>query len=346
MEAYGILLPIAPSRAEKIVDFLAAQRAGFSMHTLEAAAALCGIDGPVISREDLERVHQGAYVSRLYNEAPHARGLEAALLETYELINPDGSHNRYDPDRAVQPLTGLFESLLRWVRGTYLAARLAGSAGGFCFYLGGGMHHARYDRGAGFCLLNDIIIAARKLQAEARAGLIWIIDVDAHKGDGSAELVNFSRRRGETFTGKNPEIITLSVHMAKGWPLDPDTLAKAEQGRAPLVESDIDIPIGEKEEALYIPRLVRGMEALEKRSAGRNPGMVFVAAGADPYEKDGLPSSAPLALSLEQCVRRDRTIYDFLRERHIPSAWIMAGGYGEHAWEPTARFLLSLKTPA
>jgi acetoin utilization deacetylase AcuC-like enzyme len=131
--------------------------------------------------------------------------------------------------------------------------------------------------------------------------------------------------------------------MARGWPLDPESLAGAEQGRAPLIDSDIDIPIGEKEEALYIPRLLRGMEALEKRSAGRRPDMVFVVDGTDPYEKDGLPSSAPLALSLEQCIRRDRTIYDFLRKRQLSSAWILAGGYGEHAWEPTAHFLLSVK---
>jgi acetoin utilization deacetylase AcuC-like enzyme len=201
------------------------------------------------------------------------------------------------------------------------------------------MHHARYDSGSGFCLLNDIIIAARKLQDEGQAGFIWIIDVDAHKGDGSAELVQFSRDRGETFTDRNPGIFTLSVHMARGWPLDAESLSRAGKGRAPLIDSDIDIPIEEKEEEFYNKRLAGGLAEMEKRSGSRKPDLAIVVAGTDPYEKDGLPSSGLLALSLAQCVERDRLILSFLRERKIPSAWILAGGYGEHAWEPTARFL-------
>jgi acetoin utilization deacetylase AcuC-like enzyme len=313
------------------------------------------MDSPLLSRQDLERVHQREFVARLYQELLPG-SLEMELLKTYELINADGTYNRYEPDKAVKPLEDLFKTILYRVSGSYLACRLAlennppvnaesrlrknGPYQGFCFYLGGGQHHGRYDTGSGFCLLNDIILAARKIQAEGRASLIWIIDVDAHKGDGSAELVKFSRDRGETFVGENPEILTLSVHMASGWPLDRESLAKAENGRAPLVESDIDIPIAEGEEALYIPRLTEGLDLLKKRSGSRKPGLVIVVDGVDVYEKDGLPSTRILGLTKEQCLERDRLLFSWVR--HFPSAWLMAGGYGEEAWEPTARFLHSL----
>jgi acetoin utilization deacetylase AcuC-like enzyme len=372
MGQYGIRLPMSPARSGKILRYLEEGGGGFPLLSLGEAAKGLGLDSPFLSRQDLERVHQKAFVARLYNETPSggpgSKGsLERELLNTYELINPDGTYNRYEPDKALKPLEELFKTILYRVSGSYLACRLAledrknlqekipgkipaefsGNfpPRGFCFYLGGGQHHGRYDSGSGFCVLNDVILAARKIQAEGRAGLVWIVDVDAHKGDGSAELVKFSRDRRETFAGKDPEIITLSVHMASGWPLDGESLAKAEQGRAPLVESDIDIPIAQGEEALYIPRLAGGLEELEKRSGSRKPGLVIVVDGVDVYEKDGLASTALIALTKEQCLARDHLIFSFLRDRGLPSAWLMAGGYGEDAWEPTANFLASLSGP-
>ncbi|GHT87640.1 histone deacetylase [Spirochaetia bacterium] len=341
MPRYGIGIPISASRSQRILDSL---EGAFPVLSLSAAAAGLGLDSPLLSRQDLERVHDRAFIERLYTGGPG--GLEKELLTCFELINEDGSYRRYKPAEAERPLGDLFRTLLYQVSGTYLACRLAledtAPIPHFCYYLGGGQHHARYDMGSGFCLFNDVILAARKLQAEERASLIWIIDVDAHKGDGSAELVTFSRNRGETFSGKNPEIIPLSVHMAAGWPLDRESLAKAEQGRAPLAASDIDIPIAEGEEACYNPRLAGGLAEIERRSGGRIPELAIVVDGADVYEKDGLASSNGLRLSREQCLERDRLILAFLQKRHIPSAWLMAGGYGEDAWEPTANFLRSL----
>ncbi|MDR2419245.1 MAG: histone deacetylase [Treponema sp.] len=339
MRDYGITIPIAISRPSQIMAFLTEQGEKFPRHTLASAAETLAIATPIISRADLERVHSPEYVASLYDPI----GLERTILSTYELINDDGSYNRYEPDTATRPLTEIFQAQLEQVDGTYLACRLAlADAGRFCFYLGGGAHHARYDAGSGFCILNDIIIALRKLLDEGHASLIWIIDVDAHKGDGSAELIQLSRQRGETFSGKNPEIFSLSIHMAHGWPLDEVSLAKAIPGHAPLVESDIDIPIESGEEVLYLPRLAEGLARMEQRTAGRIPDLALVVDGVDPYRKDGLASSAPLALSLAQCVARDRFIYTFLQKRCIPSSWVMAGGYGEHAWKPTAHFLASL----
>jgi acetoin utilization deacetylase AcuC-like enzyme len=390
---YGIMLPIAPDRAGRVVEFLGGgtgRALPFPGPILDIRGALDILGeapgkplinrapgGPaVLDRRDLERVHQRDFIAALYGEKPGApqspllrgpdagNGLEAALLNTYELIDSQGRPHRYEPERAVQPLSALFDTILAQAGGTYLACRLAlatirdgepagASAPGFCYYLGGGMHHARYDSGSGFCLVNDVVIAARKIQAEDRARRIWVVDVDAHKGDGTAELVSFARARGELDgaggnTGGCPVILTLSVHMASGWPLDAENLNAVKNtpagggGRAPLLPSDLDTGIEAGEEDTYIPRLDAGLRKLEELS-GR-PDLVIVVDGADPYEHDGLPSSGLLRLSLDQCLERDRLIYAFLRDRNLPSAWIMAGGYGDRAWEPPAWFLRELMT--
>ncbi|MDR1106194.1 MAG: histone deacetylase [Treponema sp.] len=327
---YGIMLPISPSRGEKIIEFL-----GVVPEKPEGT-------GDLVTREDIERVHDRNFAAALYGDTPEGeRALEKALLQTYELVDAEGKPHRYEPDRAVKPLRGLFDATRAQAAGTYLACRMALERS-FCYYLGGGMHHARYDHGAGFCLINDIMIAAGKIQAEGRAGLLWIVDVDAHKGCGTAELIRFARERGDLGGASPREILSLSIHMASGWPLDAETLAAAAPGRAPLIPSDVEIPVESGGEARYNAELEKGLCKLEELSAARGrsvPDLVIVVDGADPYEHDGLPSSALLRLSLEQCVERDTLIFRYLAERNIASAWIMAGGYGERAWEPAAHFL-------
>jgi acetoin utilization deacetylase AcuC-like enzyme len=344
---YGIMVPILDSRASRTVDFL--QTAG----PLSAAGPVCDVAGalrllglspagPLITRDDLARVHQKDFVDAFYEAGPEGpKGLEKILLHAYELLDVHGECCGYEPDKAVKPLNDLAKTVLAQAGAAYLACRLAhaggtGTPAGFCYYLGGGMHHARYDSGSGYCLINDVVISARKLQAEGLAKLIWVIDVDAHKGDGTAELVHLARLRG------GPDILNLSVHMASGWPLDEATRKAAAPGRAPLVPADVEIPIDEGAEDSYVPKLAQGLRTLEGLSGALRPDLAIVVDGADPYEHDGLPSSAPLRLTLEQCVLRDRCIYDFLQDRHIPSAWVMAGGYGDRAWEPPAHFLASL----
>jgi acetoin utilization deacetylase AcuC-like enzyme len=383
---YGIMLPIAPDRAGRVAESLGPSPA-LPVLDIPGALGFLGETGkpliggapglrPVLDRQDLERVHQRDFIAVLYGGPPGSpvpsAGLERALLNTYELIDRQGRPHRYEPERAVKPLSALFDTILAQVGGTYLACRLA-LAGGGCYYLGGGMHHARYDSGSGFCLVNDVVIAARKIQAENRARFIWVVDVDAHKGDGTAELVRFARERGELGgigglggvpaggvcedPGGFPAILTLSAHMASGWPLDAESLGGARPGRAPLLPSDIDIGVEAGEEEAYVPRLNGGLLKLEELSRalyghpGAAPGsgkpdLAIVVDGADPYEHDGLPSSGLLRLTLDHCLKRDLLIYTFLKERGIPSAWIMAGGYGDRAWEPPARFLGSLAMKA
>ena len=365
---YGIMLPIAPDRGKHVLEFLNAKSENdacgnsneehcvFSALDFFAAQAFLGlnIDDCLLTRKDLERVHNRKYIDELYG-----KGLEAALLKTFELIDADGNPCRYEPDSAVKPLSDLFNTLIKQAGGTYLACLLAletsrrktlADTDGFCYYLGGGMHHARYDCGSGFCLINDVTAAAFKLSAAEKARLIWIIDTDAHKGDGTAELVQFARNRGELLLPggtcsqlKTDDckrgIFTLSINMARGWPLDKDSLASAEEGRAPLIPSDVDIGIESGGEAEYTALLAEGIKKLESLSGGLRPDFAIVVDGADPYEYDGLDSSGLLRLTLEQCIKRDTFVYNYLKENKIPSAWIQAGGYGERAWEPSAHFL-------
>jgi len=341
---YGIQIPIRDRRAQAVLEYLKAQAGEASppVLSLDAAADTLNIpkESRSISREDIARVHSSNFVASLFGT-----GLEAELIKTYELIDEQGQFRRYNPEEASRPLSELFNTIQTQVWGTYLACQLALTHGrpglsecadnpGFCFYLGGGMHHARRDSGSGFCLLNDIVIAARRLQSEGLISSIWIIDLDAHKGDGTAEL-----------TAGDSAILTLSIHMAHGWPLDPESLASAVPGRAPLVPSDVEIPISREDNASYVARLSAGLNKLEALSKYKRPDLAIVVDGADPYEKDELPSTGDLQLSLENCIERDLMVLRFLQARSIPSAWLMAGGYGDRAWEPPAHFLKKVLTP-
>jgi acetoin utilization deacetylase AcuC-like enzyme len=312
---FGIQIPIRDSRAVKTLAALCEDphlAAGHDRWHRDRVVE-------TLNPEDLLRVHSEAYVQRLYSE-----NLEEEIIRTYELIDPDGNYYRYAPDLATRPLTDLFDRIRTKVAGTVQAARLALDQG-FCFYFSGGMHHAHRHFGSGFCLINDIVIAARKLQAAQQISKIWIIDVDAHKGDGTAAL-----------TAGDDAVRTLSIHMARGWPLDgPSRLADGSPNPS-FTPSDIDIPIESGEESQYIQRLRAGLMQLEAPGAAD---LAIVVCGADPYEKDELPSTAGLRLSLEQMLARDQLVYSFLDERNVPAAFLMAGGYGDDTWRVYAQFL-------
>jgi acetoin utilization deacetylase AcuC-like enzyme len=326
---FGIVLPIERERSEMIINSL-------------CSASVVEADTDILSCADLYRVHEKGFVDRLFAPPSLLGGrapVEKELLTAWELIDGCGKPYRYEPEKAERPLSDLFRIILAQAGGSYLAASMALSARApLVYYLGGGMHHARYDSGAGFCLINDVVIAAMRLLAERRCALIWIVDVDAHKGCGSAELIRFARERGAL--GAGAEIGQLSIHMAAGWPLDADTLRTAEAGRAPLIPSDVEAPVAAGREADYIPLLEGGLKALDRLF--RLPDLAIVLDGADVYEHDGLESSGLLRLSLALCVERSTLIYEYLKERGIPQAWLMAGGYGSRAWEPASAFLNSI----
>ena len=124
--------------------------------------------------------------------------------------------------------------------------------------------------------------------------------------------------------------------MAQGWPLDGDKYDNNGNLNPSFIPSDIDIPIAPGEDHRYVNALRQGLDRLDTFPT---PDIAVVVSGADPYEKDTLPSTSGLKLSLEQLKTRDIMVYNFLKERGIPRAYLMAGGYGEHAWEVYAQFL-------
>jgi acetoin utilization deacetylase AcuC-like enzyme len=312
---FGIEIPVMDSRASETFSRLSSHPqigeriAAWHIDTIQEQ----------LSREDLLRVHSADYVDRLFSER-----LEAEIIRTYELIDAQGNYHRYNPAVAGLPLAALFERVLLRAAGTLQCCRTA-LDGGFCFYFGGGMHHAQRESGAGFCLMNDLVIALRRLQSENRIRNAWVIDVDAHKGDGTAAI-----------TSGDPSIATLSIHMARGWPLDQPERDSDGRPNPSFVPSTIDIPIEAGEEPHYNQRLEAGLKRLADTGP---PDLALVVDGADPYELDELPSTAGLRLSLGQLMQRDQLVFSFLKKRGIPCAWVMAGGYGRNSWRVYTQFL-------
>lgn len=313
---FGIEIPIDDSKTVKTFQQLTAHpRLGACIDRWHL-----GHVDEIITREDLSRVHAPDYVQRLFSDQ-----LETEIIKTYELVDAQGHYHRYNPRHAVQPLSILFTRILLRVAGTLQCCRTALDTG-FCFYFGGGMHHAQRGYGNGFCLVNDIVIALRRLQFEKWIRSAWVIDVDAHKGDGTAAL-----------TCGDQSIRTLSIHMAQGWPLDGPPCDAAGAANPSFIPSDIDIPVAAGEERIYNDLLSEGLTRLAQFP---RPDLALVVSGVDPYEKDRLPSTRLLQLSREQLKQRDRLVYRFLKQRGIPHAALMAGGYGENAWEIYSDFLV------
>ena len=316
LQHFGMQIPVLDTRATATIEALQNNpRIGPSMQRL-----LSTEKREDISREDISRVHNSTYVQDLYSEK-----LESLLFAAYELIDENGRYHRYDPHLAKSPLTDIFPVMRTRTAGSLQCMRTALQED-FCFYFGGGFHHAHADFGHGFCIINDIVIGIRRLQAEGLIRTAWVIDGDAHKGDGTAAL-----------TAHDPSIASLSIHMAGGWPLDLPRYDANGNEHPAFTPSTVDIPIYSGEEHAYADRLAGGLLKLEQ--ALPNPDLAVVVFGADPYEHDGLDSASKLKLSLDQLKSRDTVIYDFLAAHRIPAAYLMSGGYGPRAWEVNYQFL-------
>lgn len=311
---FGIEIPALDTRATKTLE-------GLKSHNLLTQANCYSRITERLEQEDLTRVHSTAFVENLFAETAARE-----IILTYELLDSQGKPHRYSPEKSKRDLSELVHLLILQAAGTLQAARTALERG-FCFFLGGGMHHAQYDHGSGFCLVNDMVIAAVKLLEEKRVSRVWIIDIDAHKGDGTAALCS----------GRE-DILTLSIHMAQGWPLDKESLLAYGPGNPSLIPSTVELPIPSGGEPDYLSTLGRGLERLKEVSPSL-PDLALVVDGSDPYEKDALPSAALLNLSENTMLERDLLVYNFLKALGIPSAWVMAGGYGEESWRIYFQFL-------
>jgi len=271
---------------------------------------------PTLSKEDLLLAHTEEYVMKLLNSKSAIRVVE----EAYELINSDGTYNRYQPS-LTNTLLGLRDKIFVVAASVIDAAVRAKSLGiKQAFFIGGGMHHAMSFRAGGFCLVNDIVMAIRTLQQRGLIRKALVIDVDAHKGDGTAEI-----------TASDETIFTVSVHMANGWPLD--DISRAES----FLPSSIDLPVSSSED--YLKKLKSTLASITGEYE-----FAIVVQGADPYQGDTLPGSKWLMLTADEMLLRDLLVADFLRDKEIPSLTLMAGGYGPDVWKIYANYLDEIYT--
>ena len=200
--------------------------------------------------------------------------------------------------------------------GTYLAALLALDHG-FAANTAGGSHHALHDTGAGYCVFNDLAVAAIRLVEEGAVHRVLIVDVDVHQGDGTAAL-----------TAGRPEIATYSIHAEKNFP--------ARKARSTL---DVALRDGVEDEE-YLDVLAATVTPMID---DLRPDLVLYQAGVDPFVGDRL---GRLALTQAGLERRERLIAGIVKARGIPLASAVGGGYGDDVMEIAQRHVTAILTLA
>jgi acetoin utilization deacetylase AcuC-like enzyme len=237
------------------------------------------------SDEELARVHTREYLSKIRED-------RFSAAERLKLEVP------FSPEAAA--------AMRLCCGGTILAARTA-LADGVAVHLGGGFHHAFAAHGEGFCLLNDVAVAAAALLAEGTVERALIVDLDVHHGNGTAAI----------FAG-DERVFTFSMHQQNNYPAE-----------KPPSDLDVGLPDGVGDER-YLELLERHLfRALDLH----DPDLVLYLAGADPYREDQLGG---LGLTLEGLRRRDRSVLAACRERGVPVAIVLAGGYARHTGDTVA----------
>ena len=202
----------------------------------------------------------------------------------------------------------MVERARRSVGATISAARAALIGGeGIAANLAGGTHHAYAHKGSGYCVFNDVAVAARLMQAEwfrhHRAGLrVLVIDLDVHQGNGTAAIFR-----------DDSTVFTLSLHGARNFPF-----------RKERSSLDVELADGCGDDE-YLAALDGALAQVWLAHARQHFGLAFYVAGADAHEGDRL---GRLKLTSAGMVERDRRVLAALRERGVPVAVSMAGGYG------------------
>ena len=242
-------------------------------------------------------------------EAPAATEGELALahVPSYIAAVLEGSLSAAAQREIGFPWSPAMAQRARRSVGATIAAARQALAEGVAGNVAGGTHHATADKGAGFCVFNDIAVAARLMQAEwhrsQRGTLrVAVIDLDVHQGNGTAAIF-----------GDDPSVFTLSIHGESNFPF-----------RKARGDLDIGLPDG-CADAQYLEALDDALAVLWRRHAVEPIGLVFFLAGADPHEGDRL---GRLKLSSAGLAERDRRVLAGALDRQIPVALAMGGGYG------------------
>jgi acetoin utilization deacetylase AcuC-like enzyme len=196
--------------------------------------------------------------------------------------------------------------------GTWLAAHLA-LTHGFAANTAGGSHHALANTGAGYCVFNDLAVAAVRLVEEGTVNRLVVVDCDVHQGDGTAALL-----------AGHPGIATYSIHAEKNFP-------------ARKARSTLDVPLadGLGDDAY----LVALEETLAPFLAEHRPQLILYQAGVDPYAGDKL---GRLALTLDGLSARERLVARLAAG--VPLASTVGGGYGDDPLEIARRHVAAILT--
>lgn len=233
-------------------------------------------EAPLAAIEDLRLVHDAAYV-------------DAVLTGT---VAPEIQR------RIGFPWSPQMVERSRRSVGATIAAAHAALDEGVAANLAGGTHHAFADRGEGFCVFNDVAVAARVLQRDQLSRRIAIVDLDVHQGNGTAAI----------FSG-DESVFTFSMHGDKNFPFKKEL-------------SDLDVPLadgtGDDE---YLSLLQPHLTAVLNR---HQPDFVFYLAGADPFEGDRL---GRIKMTIHGLKRRDEIVLEACTKARLPVAISMSGGY-------------------
>lgn len=185
------------------------------------------------------------------------------------------------------------------MQGTLDAARYA-LKHGVAMNIAGGTHHAFTDRGEGFCLLNDIAIAANYLLDEGLAKQVLVVDLDVHQGNGTAEIFR-----------DEPRVFTFSMHGASNYPMHKE-------------QSDLDVALVDgTDDTTYLALVDKHLKSLLDSV---QPDFVFFQSGVDVLATDKL---GRLGMSIDGCKTRDRMVLEQCKLNEIPVMASMGGGYSE-----------------
>ncbi|MEM9356486.1 MAG: histone deacetylase [Pseudomonadota bacterium] len=192
----------------------------------------------------------------------------------------------------------LVQRSLAAVGGSLAAARAALDTG-VSGQLAGGTHHAHRDFGSGFCVFNDLAVAALTLTGEQRVGKVAILDTDVHQGDGNAAVLS-----------PHPDMFVVSVHGQKNFPFR-------------KVPSDFDIGLADDTtDEAYLAAVESALAAV----IAFQPDILLYLSGADPLASDSL---GRLKISFEGLKARDRLVFTFARSESMPVCLVLGGGYAK-----------------
>ena len=248
----------------------------------------------------LQLLHEGIVEQDSFFE-PHLASFETACLAHDQAYVRQLFDCNIDPKmgrRIGFPISNQLIERERYIIEGTIESALYALEYGVSLNVAGGTHHAGFDYGEGFCLLNDQAVAARYLLREGLANKILIIDLDVHQGNGTAHIFK-----------NDPRVFTFSIHGDKNFPFIKE-------------QSSWDIPL---EDALMDEEYIGILnESLDKLFDISKPDFIFYQAGVDILATDKL---GKLKVSSEGCKTRDYKVLSSCQERGLPIQISMGGGY-------------------